>query len=77
MAVLSVECIGRVAYNQNVVEIPRAARIHTIGDALDHMLLRDLIEYSGDSYRMVPQNNIILQYYANSIVHWKDRKSDV
>ena len=59
-----------------VLEIPRAARIHAIGDALDHMLLRNLIEYSGDRYRMVPQNLAILQYYANSIVHWMDRKSD-
>jgi glycerol-3-phosphate O-acyltransferase len=60
-----------------VLEIPRATRIHAIGDALDHLLLRNLIEYSGDRYRMAPQNNVILQYYANSIVHWKDRKSDV
>jgi len=57
-----------------VLEIPRATRIHAIGDALDHLLLRNLIEYSGDRYRMVPKNIVILQYYANSIVHWRDDK---
>jgi len=55
-----------------VLEIPRATRIHAIGDALDHLLLRKLIEYSGDRYRMVPKNTVILKYYANSIVHWSE-----
>ena len=58
-----------------VLEIPRAARIHAIGDALDHLLLRNLIEYSGDRYRMVPQNKVILQYYANSIAHWQEKQN--
>ena len=55
-----------------VLDIPRATRIHAIGDALDHLMLRKLIEYSGDRYRMVPQNAVILQYYANSIAHWQE-----
>jgi glycerol-3-phosphate O-acyltransferase len=58
-----------------VLEIPRATRIHAIGDALDHLLLRNLIEYSEDRYRVVPQNTVILQYYANSIAHWKEDSS--
>jgi glycerol-3-phosphate O-acyltransferase len=59
-----------------VLDIPRATRIHAIGDALDHLLLRKLIEYSGDRYRMVPQNAVILQYYANSIAHWQEENKD-
>ena len=54
-----------------VLEIPRNARIHAIGDALDHLLLRKLIEYSGERYRALPQNAVIMQYYANSITHWQ------
>ena len=55
-----------------VMEIPRSTRIHAIGDALDHLLLRKLVEYSGDRYRMVAPNAVILQYYANSIGHWQE-----
>lgn len=59
-----------------VLDIPRSTRIHAIGDALDHLMLRKLIEYSGDNYRMVPQNSVILQYYANSIAHWQEKNKD-
>ena len=57
-----------------VLETSRSTRIHSIGDALDHLLLRKLIEYSGDRYRLVPQNAVITKYYANSIAHWLKEK---
>ncbi len=57
-----------------VLETPRSTHIHAIGDALDHLLLRKLIEYSGDRYRLVPQNDVITKYYANSIAHWLEKK---
>ena len=56
-----------------VLETPRSTRIHAIGDALDHLLLRRLIEYSGDRYRLVPQNDVITKYYANSISYWLEK----
>jgi glycerol-3-phosphate O-acyltransferase len=59
-----------------VLETPRNTRIHAIGDALDHLLLRNLIEYSGDRYRMAAQHTVILQYYANSIAHWQEENKN-
>ncbi len=54
-----------------VLETPRSTLTRAIGNALDHLLLRKLVEYSGDRYRTVPQNAVIMQYYANSIAHWR------
>ncbi|MBW2177410.1 MAG: 1-acyl-sn-glycerol-3-phosphate acyltransferase [Deltaproteobacteria bacterium] len=54
-----------------VLETPRSTLTRAIGNALDHLLLRKLVEYSGDRYRTVPKNAVIMQYYANSIAHWR------
>ena len=53
-----------------VLEVPRSTRTHAIADAVDMLSLRNIITISGNHFRANPKEEKILQYYANSIVHW-------
>jgi glycerol-3-phosphate O-acyltransferase len=53
-----------------VLEVPRSTRTHAIADAVDMLSLRNIITTSEDFFKANSQEETILRYYANSIVHW-------
>jgi glycerol-3-phosphate O-acyltransferase len=53
-----------------VLDVPRSTRAHAIATAVDMLSLRKIIKASGNKFRANPGEEKILQYYANSIVHW-------
>ncbi len=53
-----------------VLEVPRSTRTHAIADAVDMLSLRNIISVSKDKFIANPEEETILRYYANSIVHW-------
>ncbi len=54
-----------------VLASSRSARGKAIADAVDLMLLRGMLETSGDGFRAASGENNLLRYYANAIVHWQ------
>ena len=54
-----------------VLESSRSARGKAIADAVDLMLLRGMLEHSGDGFKAAPAEKRLLQYYANAISHWQ------
>ena len=53
-----------------IFESPRSTRIHAIADAIDLMLLRRMIESTGDRFKVSSDETHLLSYYANAIKHW-------
>ena len=57
------------------VHIPRADRDYAISVGLRMLTLRHLVIEADDTYRANPKELVLLQYYANAIVHlFKDRE---
>jgi glycerol-3-phosphate O-acyltransferase len=52
------------------VYVPRADRDYAIGVGLRMLTLRHLVTESDGLYRIVPQDAIVLRYYANSVAHF-------
>lgn len=53
-----------------VLDTPRSTRAHAMADAVDLMLLRGMITESDGKFKAVPEEEVILRYYANAIGHW-------
>jgi glycerol-3-phosphate O-acyltransferase len=53
-----------------IFELPRSTRIHAIADAIDLMLLRRMIESTGERFKVPSDQMHLLSYYANAIKHW-------
>jgi glycerol-3-phosphate O-acyltransferase len=54
-----------------VFEVPRSTRARTIADAVEFLRLRRLIVANGRCFKRVPEEVATLEYYANSIGHWR------
>jgi glycerol-3-phosphate O-acyltransferase len=56
-----------------VFETPRSTRAHAIVDAVDFMMLRRVIQSLEERFQTIPEEEAILQYYANAMAHWWQR----
>ena len=54
------------------VYVTTRGRVQTILGALNMMTIRRLVVESDGIYKAVSEENDILSYYANSIVHWME-----
>jgi len=54
-----------------VFEISRSSLAHVISGAVHLLKLRRLLIVENDTYRTDPQEQALIQYYANSISHWR------
>jgi len=54
-----------------IFEVPRSTRARTIADAVEFLKMRRLIFLSGRRFKVVPEEEATLRYYANSIGHWR------
>ena len=61
--------IGELEGRGTYVHIPRADRDYAIAVGLRMLTLRHLVLELDGSYRANPNELILLQYYANAIVH--------
>ena len=67
--------IGDLERAGSYVHIPRADRDYAISVGLRMLTLRHLVIEADDTYRANPKELVLLQYYANAIVHlFKDRE---
>jgi len=67
--------IGDLERLGSYVHIPRADRDYAISVGLRMLTLRHLVIETDDTYRANPNERVLLQYYANAIVHlFKDRE---
>ena len=67
--------IGDLERLGSYVHIPRADRDYAISVGLRMLTLRHLVIEADDTYRANPKELVLLQYYANAIVHlFKDRE---
>ena len=67
-------CSQRIAQLEEAgapIDISSSAIESVLGSALDAMIGRGLVEEKDSLYRMKKSELDILNYYANSIVHWK------
>jgi glycerol-3-phosphate O-acyltransferase len=53
-----------------IFESPRSTQVHAIADAIDLMLMRRMINASGDRFKASSEEIRLLSYYANDIKHW-------
>jgi len=53
-----------------VFEVPQSTRAHTVARAVETLRVRRLIAERAGRYKAVAEEEKILRYYANSIVHW-------
>jgi len=53
-----------------ILESSHSARGKAIADAVDLMLLRGMIEATGEGFKAASGEERLLAYYANAIVHW-------
>jgi glycerol-3-phosphate O-acyltransferase len=53
-----------------VFETPRSTRTRMIVDAVDFLMLRQIVRASGDRFQAIPEEEAILRYYANAMGHW-------
>jgi glycerol-3-phosphate O-acyltransferase len=53
------------------VYLSRGNPVESILNALNMLQLRNLVEASGDLYRVAPDEETALRYYANAIAHWR------
>jgi glycerol-3-phosphate O-acyltransferase len=61
--------IGDLERFGSYVHIPRADRDYAIAVGLRMLTLRHLVIEADDTYRVNPKERVLLQYYANAIVH--------
>jgi glycerol-3-phosphate O-acyltransferase len=61
--------IGDLERFGSYVHIPRADRDYAIAVGLRMLTLRHLVIETDDTYRVNPKEHVLLQYYANAIVH--------
>jgi len=54
-----------------VFEVPRSTRARTIADAVAFLQLRRLIAADGRIFKVASSEEATLEYYANSIRHWR------
>ena len=70
--------IGDLERLGSYVHIPRADRDYAISVGLRMLTLRHLAIETDDTYRANPKELVLLQYYANAIVHlFKDSEADI
>jgi len=65
------ERIGQLERAGAPIDISHSALENVLGSALAALLGRGLVEEKDNLYRMKESETDILNYYANSIVHWK------
>jgi glycerol-3-phosphate O-acyltransferase len=65
------ERIGQLERAGAPIDISHSALESVLGSALDAMTGRGLVEEKDNLYRMKESETDILNYYANSIVHWQ------
>ena len=53
------------------VYLSRRNPVESILSALNMLQLRNLVEASGDLYRVTPDEAAVMRYYANAIAHWQ------
>jgi len=59
-----------------VFEVHRSTRARVISEALNMLLLRRIVTVSNGAYRAVPEEQILINYYANAISQWWDPAAD-
>lgn len=76
LGILDIEQRGNILINTlqergaPILETSRSSRAHAIADAVDLLMLRDIVTETDGQFKAVPQEEIILRYYANAIAHW-------
>jgi len=65
------ERIGQLERAGAPIDISHSALENVLGSALDALRGRGLVEEKDNLYRMKESETDIINYYANSIVHWK------
>ena len=68
---LCAEKIGQLERAGAPIDISHSALESVLGSALDAMIGRGLVEEKDNLFRMKESETDILNYYANSIVHWQ------
>lgn len=53
-----------------VFDISRSTRTHMLADALDFMMMRRLVSTTDGRFASIPEEEVLLRYYANAIGHW-------
>ena len=53
-----------------ILETSHSTRAHAIAEAVEALLMRRMIMASGNKFKIIPEEEVILRYYANSIGHW-------
>ncbi len=74
---LKTECLNRIGELEQAgapIEISSSALESVLGSALNAMTGRGLVEEKDNLYRMDKSESEIINYYANSIIHWKAEK---
>jgi glycerol-3-phosphate O-acyltransferase len=61
--------IGELERLGSYVHIPRADRDYAIAVGLRMLTLRHLVIEADETYSANPKERVLLQYYANAIVH--------
>ena len=54
-----------------MIEMSRTKWANVIADAVDFLLLRNVIDIKGGKILPLPEEIPILRYYANAIRHWQ------
>jgi glycerol-3-phosphate O-acyltransferase len=57
-----------------VFEMSRSTRANLVADAIDFLLLRNVIVAVDDRIQVIAQEEPVLRYYANAITHWREQK---
>ena len=74
---LKAECCDRINQLKELgapIDISSSAVESVLGSAIDILIGRGLVEEKNNLYRMKESEFDIVNYYANSIVHWRDEK---
>ncbi len=53
-----------------ILETARSTRTHAIAEAANLLMLRGIVAISNGKFKAVPEEEVILRYYANAISHW-------
>lgn len=69
--VKAMELIAAMAAKGAQIALPVRARDHILSMALDMLVLRHIVVETDDMYQIAPGQEQILQYYANSLRHWR------
>lgn len=75
---LKAECCDRINQLKELgapIDISSSAVESVLGSAIDILIGRGLVEEKNNLYRMKGSEFDIVNYYANSIVHWRDEES--